>query len=153
MNLIDFNSRFPDEESCREYLKQKREAEGIICTCGSTSNYWIRTRELWKCKTCGTCQNLRAGTIMEKSHIPVRFWFMALHLMTSTKKSFSALEMQRQLGFWCNAWFHGFSLITLYIPTYNCKCLVSWTTYSQSNVFFWTDCLFKCTTISGSIEF
>jgi len=98
VNLLDFNGRFPTEESCREYLKQKREDEGIICTCGNKTHYWIRTRELWKCKVCNTCLNLRAGTIMEKSHIPVRTWFMALHLMTSTKKLFSALEMQRQLG-------------------------------------------------------
>jgi len=98
VNLLDFNNRFPTEESCRNYLKEKREAEGIICTCGNKTHYWIRTRELWKCKVCNTCLNLRAGTIMEKSHIPVRTWFMALHLMTSTKKSFSALEMQRQLG-------------------------------------------------------
>jgi len=49
VNLLDFNNRFPTEESCREYLKQKREDEGIICTCGNKTHYWIRTRELWKC--------------------------------------------------------------------------------------------------------
>ena len=32
-----------------------------------------------------------------KSKIPVRTWFMCIHLMTSIKKSMSALEMQRQL--------------------------------------------------------
>jgi len=98
MNLLDFSNRFPDENSCRNYMKGKREDEGVVCKCGSTSHYWISTRELWKCKTCGVCMNLRANTIMEKSHIPVRTWFMAIHLMTSTKKSFSALELQRQLG-------------------------------------------------------
>lgn len=30
--------------------------------------------------------------------MPVRIWFMCIHLMTSTKKSISVLEMQRQLG-------------------------------------------------------
>ncbi|WP_214070580.1 IS1595 family transposase [Mucilaginibacter sp. dw_454] len=98
MNLLDFNTRFPDENSCRQYLKTKREQEGVTCNCGGITHYWISTRELWKCKTCGSCQNLRAGTIMEKSHIPVRYWFMTIHLMTSTKKAFSALEIQRQLG-------------------------------------------------------
>jgi hypothetical protein len=52
----------------------------------------------WECASCKSRTNLRSGTIMEKSKLPVRTWFMTIHLMTSTKKSFSALEMQRQLG-------------------------------------------------------
>jgi hypothetical protein len=30
--------------------------------------------------------------------LPFRYWFIAFHLLTSTKKSFSAKELQRQLG-------------------------------------------------------
>ena len=40
----------------------------------------------------------KAGTLMENSKLTIQQWFMMLHLMTSTKKTFSALEMQRQLG-------------------------------------------------------
>lgn len=101
MNLIDFNDRFPNEDSCRLYLRAKREAEGIICKeCGGEKHYWVKSMAYWKCANskCKSCTNLRAGTIMEKSHIQVRIWFMCIHLMTSTKKAFSALEMQRQLG-------------------------------------------------------
>lgn len=35
---------------------------------------------------------------MHGSQLPFRYWFVAMHLLTSTKKSFSALELQRQLG-------------------------------------------------------
>ena len=35
---------------------------------------------------------------MHGSQLPFRYWFIAMHLSTSTKKSFSALELQRQLG-------------------------------------------------------
>lgn len=35
---------------------------------------------------------------MENSKLPFRYWYMAMHLLTSTKKSFSALELQRQIG-------------------------------------------------------
>jgi hypothetical protein len=35
---------------------------------------------------------------MHGSQLPFRYWFIALHLLTSTKKSFSAKEPQRQLG-------------------------------------------------------
>jgi hypothetical protein len=36
--------------------------------------------------------------MMEKSKLPIRVWYLAVHLMTSVKKDFSAKEMQRQLG-------------------------------------------------------
>lgn len=101
MNILTFNDRFPTEKSCRVYLAEKREAEGIICkNCGGTKHYWLENQSFWRCanNNCRSCTNLRAGTIMEKTHIPVRIWFMCIHLMTSTKKAFSALEMQRQLG-------------------------------------------------------
>lgn len=41
---------------------------------------------------------MTAGTVMHGSKLPLMYWFTAMHLMTATKKTFSALEMQRQLG-------------------------------------------------------
>ncbi len=35
---------------------------------------------------------------MQGSKLPLMYWFTAIHLLTSTKNSFSAREMQRQLG-------------------------------------------------------
>lgn len=35
---------------------------------------------------------------MQDSNLPFRTWFIVIHLMTSTKKGFSAKEVQRQLG-------------------------------------------------------
>lgn len=98
MNLFDFNKRFPDESSCAEYLKEKREEEGVVCSkCGGTKHYWLESMKLWKCAKCSTRMNLRAGTMMERTHIPLKIWFQVIHLMTSTKKAFSALEMHRQV--------------------------------------------------------
>ena len=41
---------------------------------------------------------MKANTIMHGSQLPFRYWFIANHLLISTKKSFSASEIQRQLG-------------------------------------------------------
>ena len=99
MNLIKFNEIFTDEASCRLYLKNKREKQGIVCKkCNGTKHYWLTNVEKWRCANCKTCLNLRSGTIMEKSKLPVYNWFLAIHLVSSVKKSFSALEMQKQLG-------------------------------------------------------
>jgi len=35
---------------------------------------------------------------MHGSQLPFRYWFVTIHLLTSTKKNFSAAEIQRQLG-------------------------------------------------------
>jgi hypothetical protein len=35
---------------------------------------------------------------MHQSQLPYRYWFIAIHLLTSTRNSFSAIELQRQIG-------------------------------------------------------
>lgn len=99
MNLLNFISQYPDEESCKLKLKAIRDKEGIVCRhCGSKAHYWKSDKWQYECKSCKTRTTLRSGTIMHGSQLPLRYWFVAMHLLTSTKKSFSALELQRQLG-------------------------------------------------------
>jgi len=99
MNLFDFNDRFPDEAACEAYLRLKREEEGIVCSkCHQSKHYWLESMKMWKCANCGTRENLKAGTMMEQTKVSLKIWFQVIHLMTSTKKAFSALEMQRQVG-------------------------------------------------------
>ncbi|KAA6344004.1 hypothetical protein EZS27_008334 [termite gut metagenome] len=99
MNLLDFVSEFPDESSCRNKFKEYRERVGVVCpVCGYKDRYWKGDKACYECKHCGKRQSLRANTVMHGSHLPFRYWFIAIHLLTSTKKSFSAAELQRQLG-------------------------------------------------------
>jgi len=99
MTLIDFIKEYPDELSCKSKFKQYREHVGVVCPkCGNASHYWKRDKECYECKQCKYRQGLRANTVMHKSKLPYRYWFIAMHLLTGTKKSFSAKELQRQLG-------------------------------------------------------
>src|SRR5450759_4846340 len=99
MNLINFIESFPNEGSCRKKFKEIRDAEGVICRhCGNKEHYWLSTIEQYQCKTCKTRTTLRSGTVMQGSKLPFRYWFIAMHLLTGTKKTFSALELQRQIG-------------------------------------------------------
>ncbi len=43
-------------------------------------------------------ESLRANTVTHGSQLPFRYWLVTIHLFTSTKKSFSAAEIQRRLG-------------------------------------------------------
>jgi transposase-like protein len=99
MNLINFMEKFPDETSCRQQFKLFRDREGVICKkCKCTEHYWLSTIEQYKCKKCGFRTTLRSGTVMENSKLPFRYWLIAIHLLSSIKKPFSALELQRQIG-------------------------------------------------------
>jgi hypothetical protein len=99
VNIINFIEQFPDEDSCRVKFKEFRDKQGIICRkCGHKEHYWMKSIEKYECKHCKTRTSLRSGTVMHASNLPFRYWFIAIHLLTSTKKSFSALELQRQIG-------------------------------------------------------
>lgn len=99
MKLIEFTERFDSEESCENYLKEIREKEGVVCAkCGSRKHYWDKASKSWRCAKCGHETTLTSGTVMHGSKLPLRYWFLAMHLMTSTKKTISAAEMQRQIG-------------------------------------------------------
>ena len=52
----------------------------------------------YECKQCHSRTSLRSGTVMSHSKLPFRYWLIAIHLLTATKKSFSTEEFRRQLG-------------------------------------------------------
>ncbi len=99
MNIQDFFKKFPDEASCKAHFKAERDKQGVICKrCGHQEHYWLSTREQYQCKSCKFRTTLRSGTLLHGSQLPYYYWYFAMMLITSTKKSFSALEVQRQLG-------------------------------------------------------
>lgn len=99
MNLLNFISQFPDEDSCKLKYKEVRDRVGVICAkCKSKKHRWIQNKWQYQCTTCGNRTTLRGGTALHGSRLSFSYWFIAMHLITSTKKSFSALELQRQLG-------------------------------------------------------
>lgn len=99
MNFLDFHKHYPTEESCKLAFKKHREQVGIRCTkCSNTTHYWKKKREQWECKKCGHRTTLKSGTVMHNSKLSFQYWFIAMLFITSTKKSFSAKEVQRQIG-------------------------------------------------------
>ncbi|OFY02446.1 MAG: hypothetical protein A2W89_21465 [Bacteroidetes bacterium GWE2_42_39] len=60
--------------------------------------YWKSDKWQYEYKKCHFRTTLRSGIIMHGSKLPFRYWFVAIHLLTLTKKSFSPQEIHRQLG-------------------------------------------------------
>ena len=99
MSILEFIEHFPDEASCRSHWKAHRESVGIVCKrCGSGTHYWLKNYRQSPCKDCRFQWTLRSGTVMENSKLPFRYWYIAMHLLTATKKGISMLELQKQLN-------------------------------------------------------
>lgn len=99
--LQQFNEKFPDDEACLEYLKEKRWPGGMAwCTrCGKDRlHHRVTGRPAYACDYCARMLSPMAGTIFEKSSTPLKTWFYAMYLMGSTRCGISAKQIQRETG-------------------------------------------------------
>lgn len=110
LNLSQITSMTEDE--AREYIESVHWQLGPICPqCGGKKSWEITGESvrsgLYKCSECHKQFTVTVGTIMHGSHISLRQWVIAFHLMTSSKKGISALQLKRDLGLgsYKTAWF------------------------------------------------
>lgn len=107
MTIAQWEAAFPDEDACCAYLVGHRWPKGVACPrCGNTQVYELGHRAWsWQCTACapGGSMGYRfshiAGTIFENTNKPLREWFRVIHLMLTSKKGISALQVKRVMGF------------------------------------------------------
>jgi hypothetical protein len=95
---LEFMERFGSEEACRGYLIKVRWPEGFCCASCGAGKYWVNKRHALVCAGCGRQISLTAGTVMERTHKPLRMWFHAMWWITTQKTGGSAKGLQRLLG-------------------------------------------------------
>ena len=101
MSIGKFIKYYGTEDQCWEHLYTLRFGENsqIVCSrCGATSFYFLKTRHLAQCTSCGHQVSPIVGTIMEKSKISLQNWFYTIYIMTIGKRGISAMELQYHLG-------------------------------------------------------
>src|SRR5438477_2622224 len=101
-----------DEDQARAYFERLRWPNGPGCVhCGSTDVYRLQGQStrpgLLECRDCRKQFSVTVGSVMEDSHLPLTTWARAFHLMCTSKKGISALQLQRNLGLgsYRTAWF------------------------------------------------
>ena len=106
MTIAQFEEQFPDEDACKEYLTANRWPDGVIhCPrCGNDEVHELATMPFkWECSLCAAGNSYRfsvlVGTIFENTNKPLRQWFRVMHMMLSSKKGISALQVYRVMGF------------------------------------------------------
>jgi transposase-like protein len=90
---------FSDEAACFAFLEQLRWPEGFACPrCKAKSEPYRASRGRLVCAKCRHQCTVTAGTVFEKTRIPLRTWLAAVWYVTNQKTGVSALGLQRVLG-------------------------------------------------------
>jgi transposase-like protein len=102
--------QFTDETAAIAHLEASRWPDGVNCPhCGSvtvTRMGGATQAGMFMCNGCRDKFTCRTGTVMERSHVPVHKWLLAIHLLTASKKGMSAHQLHRMLGVtYKSAWF------------------------------------------------
>jgi transposase-like protein len=102
--------QFTDETAAFAHLEASRWPDGISCPhCGSVTVTRMGGKTqagMFLCNDCRDKFTARTGTVMERSHIPVHKWLLAIHLLNCGKNGVSAHELHRMLGItYKSAWF------------------------------------------------
>ena len=105
LTAAQFDKAFPDEDACCAYLVGKRWPDGVHCPrCGAINPHKLPNKPWsWQCYQCAPDTSYRfshlSGTIFENTNKPLKDWFRVIHLMLTSKKGMSALQIYRFLGF------------------------------------------------------
>jgi transposase-like protein len=107
MNLVKLIEQFSNEDKAREYLTELRWPQGVCCPrCESITVTAIKNRPQYSCNNCEYQFSVKSGTIFNDSHLPLWKWFLAVYLMTESKKGMSACQIQRSLAIsYPTAWY------------------------------------------------
>lgn len=108
INLATLAPYFADTDKARELLESMRWKNGAVYPhCNGKEPYRIQAKAesktgarkgLWKCAVCRKQFTVTVGTIFEDSRIPLNKWLLAIHLICSSKKGFSAHQLHCSLG-------------------------------------------------------
>ncbi len=113
MNLLDIYKELNTEAKCLTFLEHMRWPDGVKCiSCESLRITRITSkgklnkktgkrspdRELYQCNDCRFQFTTTTGTVYHDTHLPLSKWFLAIALITESKKGISANQLSRALS-------------------------------------------------------
>src|ERR1700730_16791824 len=108
------DKHFHDERAAYGYVEARIWPDGPVCPhCGNADPSRMKlfagksTRlGVRQCNECRKPFTVKIGTIFESSHVPLRTWLQAIHMICSSKKGISSNQLHRTLGVTLKtAWF------------------------------------------------
>ena len=110
LNVMSFFERFPDDQSCEEYLFEQTFPNGFVCSACSCNKYYHLKSEkyTYKCANpkCHKTRSLKTGTAFARSHKSLHQWYYLTYFLTMDKQSISSVLAGKFLEIWdTTAWF------------------------------------------------
>ena len=114
MSSVISDKHFHDERAAYAYVEARIWPDGPVCPhCGNADPSRMKlfagksTRlGVRQCNECRKPFTVKIGTIFESSHVPLRIWLQAIHMICSSKKGISSNQLHRTFGVTLKtAWF------------------------------------------------
>lgn len=76
--LVGVKQAFPNTAACQRRVAEVRWPSGVKCpSCGGSSVGEIESRSLYQCRPCRSQFSVTAGSIMHRTRLDLRMWFIA----------------------------------------------------------------------------
>ena len=100
ITMVQLCDMFPTEESARQWFEARVWPDGRHCPhCGSVRTHDAgHTHMPYRCSDCRGYFSVKTGTVMQKSHIPLRKWVFAIYLHLTSLKGVSSMKLHRDIG-------------------------------------------------------
>lgn len=99
INAIEFNKEFIDNESCYQYLMDRKWKKGFTCSfCGCKESIKGKTYYHKRCKSCRYDESVTANTVFHSLKMPILKAFHMIFRVTAKKKGMSSMELGAEVG-------------------------------------------------------
>lgn len=96
---LEFEEYFSSEENCIAALKELRWPNGFLCpNCGHDDGYELNRHHLTQCAVCRRQTSVTAGTIFDKTHMPLAIWFRMIYEVAQDKGGASSSKLAKRFG-------------------------------------------------------
>lgn len=93
-----FSDMFPDEEHCIAYLEELRWGGRVVSPYDPESTVYKCKNHQYKCRNTGKFFNVKTGTFLEGTKLPLSLWLEAILVVTSKKRGISSCQLAYDLG-------------------------------------------------------
>src|ERR1017187_10382555 len=97
--LTEFIEYFKDEDTCRKHFAKIRFAGGEYCPhCGHDTIYTFNDGKRYRCAKCKRDFTVITGTVFGETKLPLKKWFIAIYLLSTTSKGISSVQLAKHVG-------------------------------------------------------
>lgn len=99
LTIFEFQSRFPDADSCYTYLSELKWKNGFVCPkCGHIKYCNGAKKYSRQCTRCKHTASPTSGTLFHKVKFPILKAFYIVYYVSTNRKGISSTELSRKLG-------------------------------------------------------